>query len=93
MISIVGIHLVCGTKIHASGRAIVPQLELNRHTWNLTDLQKIKIKHVMEPVSFESLELGWNGWGGVREEANHLQMKESSPSKKKTRTCCFSLCH
>lgn len=39
VISILGINLICWTKINAVGRRIVPQLGFNRSRWNQTDLQ------------------------------------------------------
>lgn len=67
VISGLGIHLICGTKIKAAGQAIVAQLEFNRPLWNRTDLQEIKIEMVMEPVRFGSWELQRSG-GTLRRE-------------------------
>lgn len=40
VISVLGIYLICWTKINAAGQAIVPQLGFNRPTWNRTDLRR-----------------------------------------------------
>lgn len=71
VISVLGIYLICWTKINAAGQAIVPQLGFNRPRWNWTDLWRNQNRRSLSGFDPGSWAVQGEAFG---EEANYFQM-------------------
>lgn len=92
VISVLGIYLICWTKINASGQAIVPQLGFNRPRWNRTDLRRNQNRN--HNGACQVWILGAALYGGKPSERSLITFRwpESSPSEDVNVYCGFCVC-
>ena len=92
VISVLGIYLICWTKINAAGQAIVPQLGFNRPRWNRTDLRRNQNRN--RNGACQVWILGAALYGGKPSERRLITFRwpGSSPSDDVNVCCVFCVC-
>lgn len=91
VISVLGIYLICWTKINAAGQTIVPQLGFNRPRWNRTDLQRNQNRNRNGACQVWILGVGLYR-GKPSEGLITFRWAESSPSEDVTVFSVYYMC-